>query len=347
MFEALFDAIGRIYPKVYSRQVRRYLLYANVSTDPAHFLGIVLLASLALGALGYQIPAAFPKNGVISEGWMGFAALFILTPVVMLMFLAFISEKRTKLLELQLPDALLLISSNMRAGSTIDVAISNVSRHSEQPIKTELEKTSRDLVSNPVEDSLNNFAERNASPVLKNTIELMLFGIRSGGKMADLMDDISHEIRMTSNLQKEVESQISLYKMFLMLVVMFISPAMLAVAANFVVLTQTFSARFQSQLAGADLSAMASGGPAGQLIQKMMSSENQSQIRPEDMVLFGYGMCVVSSIMIAMLLGVIENGNSRGGLKYIPMFLVASLLVFHFANGFAGALMRDMFTGLF
>ncbi len=348
MLEAIYEALARAYPKFYVRQIRKYLMYADISTDINQVLGVLLVAALVMGGLGYQIPATFPKNGIVEEGWIGFGILFVLTPAVAMMFLAFLTEARTKQLDQQLPDALLLISSNMRAGATIDVAISNVSRHSEYPIKTELDKTSRDLVSGTVEDSLSNLADRNSSPVLKNTVELMLYGIKSGGKMADLMDDISHEIRMTSNLQKEVESQISLYKMFLMLVVMFISPFMLAVAANFVVLTQTFSGQFKSSLSGADLPAtVGNSGLAGQLIQKMMSSENKAEIKVQDMIYFGYGMCVISSLMIAMLLGVIENGKVRGGLKYIPMFLIISLVVFHFGYSFAHELMIGAFGGLF
>lgn len=339
-----FEVFAQVAPKQMA-ELQKMLTYADIFVSPATYSILTVIESIVFGLMGSNLFTGLLGIDEVSA----FAIGFICGLVVSWGALAVMAERKTKDLEENLPDTLLLIASNVRAGETIDWAITSALRHSYGPIRSEFDKVARDLASGvSVEDAFNNLAERNRSSILRNVVDLVLFGMQSGGNMSDLLTDISFEIRMTQTLKKEVDSQVAVYRAFFVIIILFVAPILLAISTNFLMVTKAFGERLSADLGElpANSPMGSQGGMMSELIVKIQAGEVGGQISVQDMYYFSYSMCVMSSIVASILLGVISRGESRAGLKYIPVFLVVSVLVYYYANEVVFDIMNNMFSGI-
>ncbi len=325
--------------------LKKMLIYADISLSPPVFVLVAIAESILLGAITSNIfPTWFGLDG-FSSFIMGFLG-GVITAWGALVVMA---DRKTKDIEENLPDTLLLIASNVRAGETIDWAMTSALRHAYGPIRSEFDKTARELASGlSIEESFNNLAERNRSSILRNVVDLILFGMQSGGNMSDLLTDISFEIRMTQTLQKEVEAQVAVYRAFFIMIILFIAPVLLAISTNFLLVTKSFGERLS-----ADLGSITSASPMGvqsglvsQLLVKIQQGEIGGQISVQDMYIFSYSLCIMSSVVASVLLGVISRGEAKAGLRYVPVFVIISVTLYYYSNQVVFAIMNDMFGGL-
>jgi Flp pilus assembly protein TadB len=343
MVQRYIEAFSQLAPKQMIA-LQKMLVYAGISMAPATYVLVSLVVSILLGVVSMNI----------MPGWFGLDVMSSFIGGVMSGVLvswgalAVMADRKTRDIEENLPDTLLLISQNVRAGETIDWAIISSLKHSYGPIKVEFDKTARELASGvPVEEAFNNLADRNRSAVLRNVVDLILFGIQSGGNMSDLLTDISFEIRMTHTLQKEVESQVSVYRAFFIIIILLIAPVLLAVSTNFLFVAKTFGSMLSQELGGITTTALPmQGGMMSVMISKIQEGGIGGQISMGDMRLFSYLMCATSSIVASMLLGVISRGEAKSGIRYIPVFLIVSILVYYYSEQLVYQIMDEMFGGL-
>jgi len=338
-----FELIAQVAPKQ-TAMLQKMLVYAGVSMSPPAYMLMTAGESILLGLIA----------SAITPGWFQIEPLsgFIIGLVLGLVFswgiLIVMADRKTKELEENLPDVLLLVASNVRAGETIDWAITSALKHSYGPVQSEFDKTARELASGmSVEDAFNNLADRNRSAILRNVVDLVLFGMQSGGNMSDLLTDISFEIRMTQTLQKEVESQVAVYRAFFIIIILFIAPILLAISTNFLVITKSFGTRLSADLSAMPTSPMGvGGGMMSTLVQKIQQGEIGGQITVNDMLLFSYSLCIISSIVASLLLGVISRGEAKAGIRYIPVFIIVSVAVYYYSNQVVHEMMKAMFAGM-
>ncbi len=339
-----FEMLMQVAPKQMTA-LQKMLVYADVSVSPPAYLLATVFESVLIGAITANIFPSWFGLDTTSSFVLGFSGGLVTSWGALVVM----GDRKTKDIEENLPDTLLLIASNMRAGETIDWAITSALRHSYGPIRKEFDKTARDLAAGrSIEDSFNNLAERNRSSILRNVVDLILFGMQSGGNMSDLLTDISFEIRMTQTLQKEVEAQVGVYRAFFIMIILFIAPVLLAISTNFLLVTKSFGEQLSADLGSITASSPMGmqSGMVGQLLVKIQQGEIGGQISVQDMYIFSYSLCIMSSIVASLLLGVISRGESKAGLRYIPVFLLVSILVYYYANQTVFSIMNEMFGGL-
>ncbi len=344
MVKHYFEVFSQVAPKQ-MEELRRLLIYADISVSPQMYSALTLIESTILGVVGTNMFTNFFDIDNITAFILG----FICGIIVSFGALSVMADRKTKDIEENLPDTMLLIASNVRAGETIDWAITSALRHSYGPLRSEFDRVARDLASGiPVEDSFRSLAERNRSSILRNVVDLILFGMESGGNMSDLLTDISFEIRMTQTLKKEVDSQVAVYRAFFIIIILFVAPILLAISTNFLLVTKEFGERLSEDLGElpANSPMGVQGGMISELLVKIQEGEVGGQISVQDMYYFSYGLCTMSSIVASMLLGVIARGEERAGFKYIPVFLIISVLVYYYADQAVFDIMNTMFSGI-
>ncbi|MFH1447956.1 MAG: type II secretion system F family protein [Candidatus Micrarchaeota archaeon] len=337
------EFLAQVAPKQVS-ELQKMLVYADISISPTTYILLTIIEAIMLGFIGSNtFPTLFGIDGVSA-----FILGILLGFVVSWGALAVMSDRKTKDIEENLPDLMLLIASNVRAGETIDWAITSALKHAYGPINAEFDRVARDLASGvSVEDSFNQLAKRNRSSILRNVVDLILFGMESGGSMSDLLTDISFEIRMTQTLKKEVDSQVAVYRAFFVIIILFVAPVLLAISTNFLMVTKVFGERLSEDLGTMPMnSPMSQGGMVSELLVKIQEGEVGGQITVQDMYYFSYSLCVVSSVVASLLLGVISRGEERAGLRYIPVFLIISIVVYYYANQAVFGIMNEMFSGM-
>jgi tight adherence protein B len=107
--------------------------------------------------------------------------------------------------EQQLPDALLAISSAMRAGVSLGVALKQVVQHGEAPFSQEFGLVLREQrVGISLSEALSNLYLRMPSESVQMITTLIRMATASGGSLADLLERLSVSIRARLHLNMKM-----------------------------------------------------------------------------------------------------------------------------------------------
>jgi flagellar protein FlaJ len=230
-------------------------------------------------------------------------------------------ESRTARMEKDLPDALQLIASNLHAGMTPYRAIKLSSRKEFGPLSVEFNKAvSKGLGVNNFSKELLAIGERTQSVILSRTLKLITSSLSSGSHLAMLLEELSEDIADTQSLKNEMVTNTKTYSMFIMFTIIAGAPLLLAISVHFVGMVQNMQ---QSATLSTDEFGL--GFLAGELT-----------VTPEFLTTISFAILAVTSMLATMFTGVITKGNMTSGLKYSPVIMSASMVLFVLAKYIIG-----------
>jgi Flp pilus assembly protein TadB len=223
------------------------------------------------------------------------------------------ASARIRKIELAFPDFLQSVSSNLRAGMTVDRAMLLSSRPEFAPLDKEILQVGKDIsTGKPVELSLRNMSDRINSEKINKTLLIILSGIRAGGNLAILLDETASNMRQRGFVEKKAASQVSMYVIFIFLAVSIFAPALFSLSG---VLVGTMT-----NLLG-DVN-------VEDLPQNLPVSFNAINISETFVFYFSLTFIIVMDIMASCVLGLVGKGEEKEGLRYLPIMLFLSLSVF-------------------
>ena len=307
----LYKVVGEMAP--YKNRLTNILRYAGMEDiSSLEFSGFMLLYSSILGISVFSVSFLFfgPLFAI------GFALIsFIGFQTLLYILLIMVMDSRTRQIEEVLADALQLMSANVRAGMTLDRAIWLSARPEFGPLEDEIKQFGKEVLGGvSMVDALRNIKRRVNSDILDRTLKLMEEGLRSGGEMARLLDETASDIRKIKMMRKQVKSNVIMYSMFIMFASVLGAPLLFAVAVYFIEMIGGFWSERTAEIP----SQMSSG------FMKMTGP----QVSSEEMMMFSIACIVLTTIFGALIIGLIQSGKEKRGLKYIPLLTGTGLFIF-------------------
>ncbi len=225
--------------------------------------------------------------------------------------------RRTRAMETVLPDFLTVVSENLRAGMTIDRALWRAIKPEFGVLATEITIASKKVMTGQdVEKSLTALTDAYDSPTMKRAFGLIIEALKSGGELADIIDRVVENIRQNTILKQRMMANAVQFTIFISFIVMVVSPGLFALAYNLLVMIQAFGAKLTVGTAVTPAAAFLSFGGVA--------------VKLDDFRFFSQMSLVVISIFAAMIVSSISKGDMKSGLKYIPTFILVSLLLYSF-----------------
>ncbi|MFP4119046.1 MAG: type II secretion system F family protein [Candidatus Woesearchaeota archaeon] len=324
--------------------LRNYLLKAGYNEVPYSFFGLLFLATAAITYFIF-IPFIYPEL----QG-MSMLAVFLLTfllwaviqltlvTIVIFIVYFFINikiYKRTKEIEDALPDFLVLVSTNLKGGLSLDKALWAGIRPEFGLLATEMTIVSkRVMTGSDLTEALNEFATKYDAPRVRRNFSLIIGEIESGGKIVTVIDKVIETMRKTKALKSEMTSSTLSYMIFIGVVVILVSPALFALSFQLLQIIMDFTSSL-----GGSLSGGSGGGIAG---MSMSSIDFNVQIDKNHFKRFSMMALGVIGICSSMIISIIEKGDIKGGLKYIPAFTISSIIVYLISM----VLLQSVFGGM-
>lgn len=308
----IFKKIGNLLPNFYIQRCQKLINYAHVEKDPREFAGSSLLYSLLISLAVALISTLFN----LSTAYILFFSIlsFILSEVFFHLDFVFIGIQRIKKMEKLFPDILNLISANLRAGMTLDKSIWAASRPEFGHLAKELNDVGKDVVAGkPINVALKEMGERTNSNLIKQTIKLIVEGIKSGGKLERLLREIARDIRSMERISEEIKSSLTMYVMFIFFASAIASPFIFGSSSKFI----EVSIGLQSMAASSGIGTSFMGLNQGEIL-----------ITNEQLGIFYICQITIISLFASLLLGLIQKGNEKEGLKYLPFILSLAILTF-------------------
>ena len=265
--------------------------------------------------------------------WLVSLVTFIIASVLAVLTLFLMKKLRKaaeiKKMETAFPDFLELMSSNLRAGMTIDKALILSSREEFAPLDKEIMKLGKDLVTGKeIERALLDMAARINSEKIHKTLMLISAGIRSGGNLATLLQETATNMREREFVEKRAASSVLMYVIFIFFAIAVGGPVLFSLST---VLVETLSG------------ILATIPPVDSTIQ-LPFTLTKINISPEFITYFSILFIIVTNVLGSLVLGMVNKGDERAGAKYIIPLIAISLVVFfvvkialsHYFSGFFG-----------
>jgi archaeal flagellar protein FlaJ len=229
----------------------------------------------------------------------------------------FKAEDRTKKVEDTLPDAFQMIAANLRAGMTPFKALKSISKGKSGPLEEEIEYvTSKALGTESFGENLLRISERIRSDTLDKSMKLFTTSMRSGGRLATLLEELAVDISETQSLKNELKTSTKTYTAFILFTILIGTPLLLAISVNFV----KMMANMQSM-------SIASTTDFG--LGNLMGAVT---ITPGFLTQIAVGLLVMTSVLASMLMGTINEGKPKSGLRMAPVIMAGCIIVF-FVSG--------------
>lgn len=270
---------------------------------------IIIIGSL-IGLIFSSIFLLITKNLVIS------LVLVFAIPFLIFFYFYFSIQlkryRRIKKMEEVFSDFLQLMSSNLRAGITIDRSMLLSVREEFDPLDKEINKTGREIATGKsMETALLNMTKRIGSEKIHKTILLIISGMRAGGNLATLLEQTGRNMRGMDFIEKKAASNVLMYVIFIFVAVAVGAPALFALST---ILIQT-------------LSTLLAGIPQVESVAIPFTLSKIS-VSVNFINYFALTFIIVIDVLASLVLGLVSKGEEKEGVKYFIPILIISLVVF-------------------
>ncbi len=298
-------------PRAYIRHIDDLLIYSGSRKGPASFVNrtfvVSIIAALGAGLIFFEsFILAFP---------LAFVAVFSLLHG----FLILAVDKRSKFVEQILPDALQLMAANIKSGFIPSRAMLLSARKEFGPLSDAIKRAGKEaMTGKSLQESLGEIPRSIKSDILETTMGLVMKGIKAGGQLVALFEETALDIRRRDSIKKEVKANILMYGIFIGFAGCAGAPVMYALSSYLVSTIGNLGAATQV--------------PAE--YQSRLPIMNFGSVHVDEgfLFLFSIAAILITTVFGGLIIGIIDSGKERGGIKYIPLMTAAALSIFFIAR---------------
>jgi len=303
------EVIFNLLPKKYKTLIEQEAKYAQMSNHIN-----LTLTSMLVTVIIFILVALFINTSL----WLriiiiisGIACAFLIPYLI----ITLAADKRKTEIEQVLPDALMLMSANIKSGLTVDKAFLLSAREEFGPLAKEIRSVAMEIFGGkPIDIALNNLKKRTKSEILGEIITLLVDGIKSGGEISKLLESSARDIRKTMLLRKEIAANVRMYIIFISMASLIGAPLLFAISTY---LTSTTAQIWGSSTI--DLNAAASFG---------FFSFQKPNFNPEFFKVFSILAMIITNFSAAFIISEIKYGTIKKGFKSAPIFILIALGLF-------------------
>lgn len=329
------DSFGRMFfPENWREPIAKYLRKAGYDEVPYSVFGLLFFVAIGITYIvfasvlvpllkGYsplvQGVASFIFWVLVLSVFVGIAALAVYFVLNMRIY------KRVHEMEQSLPDYLQLVVTNLRSGMNFEQSLWSAARPEFGILSKEITLVSkRVMTGNDTSDALMEFVMRYDSPTLRRNFNLIISEIQSGGEIAKVIDRVISSLKKTKDLKEELTVSVLSYTIFISVIVIALAPALFAIANTLLGVIIGFANLLAGNI-GSDASSLGAGAS---LIKKMAEFSGKGTAVKHIFLVFSYWALGLISFCSSLIVSIIQTGDIRGGLKYIPLFTISSLVLF-------------------
>jgi len=349
MTESIFEVFGRL---VFSRErirgLERELRSAGISIPADAFAGYVVIdvfvIALFLSILmmvfePFSLPITKTVTAVMNIPTEAIWLVLFIALLVLLYFVAFIVlsayllmlvEGRRNQLEAVLPDFLMLVSSNIKAGMTLDQAMWYAAKPEFGLLTTEVRSIIKGTFGGQsLERSLDELSTRFDSKPFERTILLIKQANATGGELTHVLEKTADDIRESLIVKKEIAASLMMYEIFVIFASVLGTPFLFAVGGKLIEVFEKISIYMPSTTGFSQVygtfSTVSLGAPA---------------ITASDFFWFSIPTIFITCFISSFIVSVIRTGTRNSGMKYFPFMLTAAYAIYWLAT----SLLSSIFT---
>ncbi|MGV8141409.1 MAG: type II secretion system F family protein [Candidatus Woesearchaeota archaeon] len=304
-------------------KIREFFLKSGYDDVPYGMFGWLFYLSLIITYFVYLI-VVYPRIAGVSSNSViiliiTFISWAVIQVIILFMIIMYVYLSlnitvytRTKEIEKILPDYLQVVSSNLKGGLSFEKALWAAIKPEFGVIAKEVTMVYKKVMTgNDLTEALQEFTGKYDSPILKRSFDLIIGEVESGGEIASIVDKVVENIRKTKALKEEMSASTLTYMIFIAAIVIVIAPGLYALSYYLLHVMIGFS----SQLSNLNSASMP-------------ISFSADSINPKDFKTFSMISILMISFFSSLIMSLIEKGDIKGGIKYIPAFMISSTIFY-------------------
>ncbi len=224
------------------------------------------------------------------------------------------TSARIKKMEKVFPDVISLMSSNLRAGITIDRAFLLSARPEFSPLDQEILKAGKEVATG--KDIIKAFTEmgkRIDSEKISKVVTLINSGLRSGGNISDLLEQTASNMKEKEFIEKRASSSILMYVIFIYFAVGIGAPVLFSLSTILVDVVINISSKVPV---------------IENASYNLPFAFTQVSISSQFIIYFTLLFIIVTDFISCIVVGLVNKGDGKVGLKYFFPLLAFSLFIF-------------------
>ncbi|MBZ9569974.1 type II secretion system F family protein [Methanobrevibacter sp. TMH8] len=290
-------------PEKYLTNFQEILLVSGIFTVASELLAIIIIAIIILSFLSLLFSILFSFNIFLC---VLFA--FFIPPGILIGVIIIKSEKRSEKIENASPDFLRQLASMLRVGLSFENAMEDLSRYGSGPLYDEIKRAVIEIkMGREFNESIIAMVKRLKSKNLERTFKIILEARKSGGSLADIIDDISNDLRAIIMLKRERRSSVMMAVMFL-------------------VISAVIAAPFALGMTGIYSSFMTSLGKGSELVETSNIAAG--------------AYIIIHSILASLIIGLVMYGDFKKGIKFSIPLTISAYGVFYIVSNFGSAFLN-------
>lgn len=323
---------GSLFPFHIRENLEEMFLYSGLTRNPEETLGMTLVYSVLVPIMTGLLTFIYTSSYLVAI--VAAILSFMLVWLLLWMLLNLLVDKRSSSIEKVLPDLLSMIAQNMSAGMTPYNALWVAARPEFGALADEIQKVARDtLTGTPLETALLNMSKRVKSNKLRRTVKLMIQGMRSGGELPTVLQEIARDIRTEQNLVMRMESETTAQVMFILFSLVFGAPLLFAASSQFI---SIFSKVFDM----IDVEKLANVAQGSSMTRMQALAIGES-----DFVTYAIVALAICSFFGSLIIGLMRSGKMTRGIPMIPIIMAMSIGLFLLMRYALGSFFAGMMTG--
>ena len=298
---SLTDRIG------FLRKYQANLRHINFQVNAIVWITLSVLLGLAVGAV---IIFTFP------EFYQGGIIVFVVIIDLMIGYPYIKASQRIDEIERNLPDALKQMADTLRAGGTYEYALREIATTEYGPLKKELNEVLRKLEEGENFETAFGVLSTNVdSKIIKRTITIIIDSVRSGAGLADILDEISEDVREAHRIEKERKTKTLLQVIFMVVAGSLIAPMIFG-----------FVSTISSVLINAAAKIVT--------IEEQITAKQAASTIQLGIQIYLFFEVLAASAMMALM----REGKLTKTIIYMPILLLIAYVAYTFAVIFSGTI---------
>jgi archaeal flagellar protein FlaJ len=318
----------RLVSRGVARELSRQLDIAEIKMSVNQLLGIIIFGFFAI-FIGIAVLLTLLKEASAGvSGLIGLAAAVFLI-VLVYSYIAYKTDSRKSKLEVMLPDYFMVAAANLKSGIALDRSLLLAARPEFGFLSEEIKDMNRKVMSgDTLENALREMARRYQSGQLTHTVRMMIDAMRYGGAMADLLEQLSKDMRSQQIVQKEIAGQLLMYSIFIAFAGLIAAPGLFGLTSQMIVIVD--------KVWNGILTTNPGGLPTAGI---SFLKPSPPQITIQEYTNFAIVSIIIISGFASIIMSTISTGSAVRGLKYLPIFIIGGVTIFFISRAVMAAIL--------
>jgi len=307
IFNKIINSIAKIIDEKISEsiliKIQETLLESGMITLASQLLAKIFVIIIILIILFSFLSIVFNFDLFLS-----IVSAIAIPPGILIAHVTIKIEKRREQIEKAAPDFLRQIASMLRVGLSFENAMDDLSKYGSGPLYDEIRRAVIEIrMGKDFDQTILSMSSRLYSNNLDKTFKIILEGRKSGGGLADIIDDVAEDLRVISSLKRERKASVMM-------------------AVLFLVISAAIAAPFALGMIGIYSSFMISLGKGSELIQTAIIAAGS--------------YIIIHSVLAGLIIGLIMYGDYKKGIKFSIPLTVVAYSVFYVISNFGSGLLN-------